>query len=201
MAACTSAGPRETLQAYAVAVRADDSEAAYDLLTDEAKRDLSYGEFARLWEENRAELLRLDLSGERPGPVRARLVFSDYDEVSLTLSEEGWRISGGLLRMNDQTSPRRSLVSFVRAMEGRRCEVLMGLAPSQYARHMSAPALCDDLQVRDREIKELVELLKEALDNPIEVRGNTAYMRYGNQRVVFLLEGDAWKIDDPDEPL
>jgi hypothetical protein len=89
-------------------------------------------------------------------------------------------------------------VTFVRASERGRFDVLLRLVPSQYARHMSPEGLKEDFQQRDREIQELLAQLKANLHNPIEVREDRAFLNYGRHQVRFLLEGDAWKIEDLD---
>jgi hypothetical protein len=49
------------------------------------------------------------------------------------------------------------------------------------------------------EVDGLLKELKDNVDAPIQVSGNTAKMSYGAEKQVsFLLEDGLWKIEDPD---
>lgn len=197
-ASCANPGPQQIFDSYAEAIAHDDPETAYGLMSDEARQKLPYSKFLERWRGGRQALLRSDLTTTGSAAVHAEMGYGDTDRVLLRLGAEGWKISGGLLRATDQSTPRAALATFVRAMQARRCQILIDLAPQRYAQHMSAESLCADLEQHSSEIAELTEVLKGAMDNPITVRATRATMRYGDRTVVFVREGRLWKIDQPD---
>lgn len=199
---CAASTPQEAVASYGEAVSGDDAEAAWEQLSPALRQKVDLEGFQAAWETRRAGLLPLaeDLkqAPQRQARVWASLDYSDYDTLTLKLTDGGWRITGGVLDVYSQDSPRKALVTFVRAAERQRFDVLLRLVPSRYARHMSPEGLQEDFQQRQQEIQELLAQLKANLQNPIEVREDRAFLNYGRHQVRFLLEGEAWKIEDLD---
>jgi hypothetical protein len=201
-AACAASTPQEAVARYGDALASDDPQAAWELLAPPLQQKLGRDAFLAAWEARRQSLLpsapELQRAAQRPARVSARLDYSDYDTLSLKLTADGWRITGGVLDLYSQDSPRKSLITFVRAAERGRFDVILKLIPSQYARHMTPEGLRADFEARADEIKALLTQLKANLHNPIELREDRAFLNYGAQQVRFVLEGDAWKIEDLD---
>ena len=202
LTACASSTPQDVVAQYGQAVREGDPKAAYSLLSPALRDATPYPEFLEQWRARHQSLAgaaaSLEDAAQTPARVRAELAYNDYDTLAMTLGPDGWRLSGGVLALYLQDSPRTALVSFVRALEARDHERLMSFIPSDYAQHMSPAALAEDLDARRDEVDALVIELKANLDQPISVRGDHAYLRYGDSKVTMVLEGDAWKIEDPD---
>ncbi len=202
LAACSASTPQEAVANYGDAVASDDAEAAYALLAPELRERMDFQAFEAAWKDRRQGLLPLaeDLKNapQRKARVSANLPYNDYDTLKLRLGDEGWRITGGVLDVYSQDSPQKALITFVRAVERQRFDILLRLAPSQYARHMTPESLREDFEARKEEIGALVAELKVNLNNPIELRDDRAFLNYGRRQVTFVLEGNAWKIEDPD---
>ncbi len=201
---CGASAPQQVVVSYGEAIEADDPEAAYELLAPDLKARMSQEAFVSGWKERRKGLLAM--SGElkavenSAARVRAQVTYSEYDTLKMRLTAEGWKITGGVLDLYSQETPRRALISFVRAVEDRRYEGLMRFIPERYAAHMSPESLREDFERRRDEIDELTTELKASLDSPITQRGDDlAHMVYGGQRkMTFVLEGGLWKIEDID---
>lgn len=202
LAACASGTPQDVVAEYGKAVQASNPKAAYALLAPELREETPYPEFLEQWRERRQALVGaapgFQDARDTPAYVTAELDYNDYDKLQMTLGPDGWRISGGVLALYEQDSPRAAVVSFVRALEARDHERLMQFIPSDYAQHMTPESLAADLDSRKEEVDALVLELKANLDQPISVRGDHAYLRYGEHKVTLVLEGDAWKVEDPD---
>ncbi len=199
--ACAPSLPQQVVTQYGEAVAADDPREAYELLSPDLKARVSFKDFKAAWSERRKGLdeysLEMRAAGDNPARVQATMSYTDYDTLQMRLTDDGWKITSGVLSLYSQETPREALVSFVRALEGRRYEVLMGFVPSKYAQHMSAESLKEDFEARKDEIDELVVDLKANLDSPITEREDVAYMQYGSRKLTFVLEDGLWKIEDP----
>jgi hypothetical protein len=199
---CAHPTAQEVVAAYGRAVEDQNPRAAYGLLSPELRTQLPYEEFARKWSGQRHTLIVHTSSfanaAHEPAQIDAGVRYNDYDTLRMNLTEAGWRISGGVLSVYDQGSPKTALRSFVRALEARNYKVLMRFAPSEYAQHMSPEILKADMEVREAEIDGLILDLKANLDQPIVVQDSRAFLRYAGGKVTFQREGDVWKIEDPD---
>ncbi len=204
IAACGCAHPtaQEVVAEYGQAVEEQDPRAAYGLLSPALRAQLPYEQFARKWSAQRHTLTVHTSSfanaAHEPAQIDARVRYNDYDTLRMNLTDAGWRISGGVLWVYDQGSPKTALRSFVRALEARDYKVLMRFVPSEYAQYMSPEVLRTDIEGREAEIDALILDLKANLDQPIVVQESRAYLRYGGAKVTLQREGDVWKIEDPD---
>lgn len=202
LTACAPNLPQQVVAQYGQALKADNPRDAYELLAPELRARVSFEDFADDWKQRRKALhnVRDELTDAvtQPARVQAKVAYSDYDTLQMRLTEDGWRITGGVLDIASQDTPRRALISFVRAMEARRYDRLMRFVPERYAQHMDVEMLKADFERRSDEIDTLVAELKANLDNPIIERDDRATMNYGPRRVTFVREDDVWKIADPD---
>ncbi len=200
--ACATSTPQDVVAEYGQAVRDGDPKHAYALLSPELREQTPYPEFLAQWRARRQSLLGsapgFADARDTPAHVTAELGYNDYDTLKMTLGPNGWKLSGGVLSIYAQDTPRNALVSFVRALESRDHVQLMHFIPSDYAQHMTPELLAADLDKRKAEVDDLVIELKANLHEPISVRGAQAFLRYGEHKVTLVLEGDAWKIEDPD---
>ena len=190
--------PQKVLSAYADAVESGDAGKAYDLLSAEHHERVNIESFEQGFTSSSkaAEILRK--SADEGATIGAKLPFTDFDTVELQLTENGWVISGGLFHFYGQRTPREALVSFIRAVERRKYDVVMRFIPKQYAQHMSEDMLRNQFEENPAETDDMIARLKENKDNRINVQGDRATMKYGDHQVDFLKEDGLWKIEDPD---
>ena len=206
MSGCVAIGPPRTpsgaLSAYAEALAAGDADAAHALLTPADRARISREEFAAALRENGPEARELAAElehAERPR-VTAVVLLEDGSALRLERAERGgFRVVDPLTRFYAQSSPREALVSFIRAVERKRWDVVLGLMPESERAGLDAASLGRLLEARLEELSRLVGLLSIARHNPIEVVGDRATMPYAESYTArFLRENGRWKIEDPE---
>jgi hypothetical protein len=194
--------PSDAVEAYAEAIAEGDAKAAHALLTASDQQRISRDEFARALASHRAEARELarHLEHTERAQVYAVVRLEDGSELRLERAERGgFRVVDPLTRFYGQASPREALISFVRAVERKRWDVLLALMPERDREGLDAAALGRALETRYEELTRLVALLSEWRDNPIEVVGDRATMPYAESfSARFVREGERWKIEDPD---
>lgn len=200
-AGCATSTPQSAVKSYGEAIAENDPHKAYDLLSPRLKARVDKASWLSRWNTNLLHLQRsaehLRRADQTSAQITAKLTYSEYDTLRLRLTEEGWKITGGVLNVYGQSTPQEALVSFVRAVERKRYDLILRFIPSDYAQHMTPESLQKEFEARAAEISVLLTDLKANLRNPIEERGDRAYLTYGHRQVRFVLEGDAWKIEDP----
>jgi hypothetical protein len=203
-ASAPSATPDGTVAAFARALEQGRHEDAYALMSRSYRRRVPYQEFVRHLEEHPEEAQEAALALGRPdGPAEQTAVmrFDDGDRVELRRDEGGgWRIATNLVDFYDQSSPRATLRSFVRAMERKRYDVVLRMVPDADREGMTVERMREAWSGEGQEeIERLLENLAASLDAPIEQVGDRATMPYGDRFTAQLVREDGvWKIDDPD---
>jgi hypothetical protein len=197
------ATPRGTVQAFSSALEAEDWERAYANLSETYRRRVPFAEFERYVRAHPEEVRELAVSMSEvheADSITASVPFDDGDALLLKLEDGRWRVVGNAVDFYDQSSPRAALRSFVRAMERRRYDVVLRFVPDGDREGMTTDHMQRAWEGDSREeVERLVVALRENLNRPIEIVGDRATMAYGeSQAVQFVLEGDAWKIEDPD---
>jgi hypothetical protein len=203
---CVAIGPPRTpssaLAAYAEALAEGDGAAAHALLTPEDQARVSPEEFARALRDNAPEAKELARRLEHSAKPRitAIVLLDDGSELRLERAERGgFRVVDPLTRFYAQASPREALVSFIRAVERKRWDVVLALMPEAERAGLDPAQLGKLLEARNEELSRLVALLSIARDNPIEVVGDRATMPYAESYTArFLREQGRWKIEDPE---
>ena len=211
-------GPSETLRAYAAALRQGNAEVAYQLLSDEAKRNVSREAFGRMVKENPEDVKDIAQSLSRPSskPVVTALVTAPSGD-QLTLLYEGgrWTVDGTGIDRYGQSTPRQAIKGFLRAYDRQRFDVLMRYVPAaeregspeamwgpdgqKRAGGLTADKLKEAWTGEQKEyIAAIVQAIKTALPNAkIEETDDRAAMPYGaGGTVLFIRENGLWKIDD-----
>jgi len=199
-----SATPDGTVAAFARALSQSRYEDAYGLMSRAYRRRVPLEDFVRHLEEHPEEAREASVALGRPdGPTEQSAVmrFSDGDRVELRRDEGGgWRISTNLVDFYDQSSPRATLRSFVRAMERERYDVVLRMVPDADREGMTEERMREAWTGEGQEeIERLLENLRTSLDAPIEQVGDRATMPYGDRFTAQLVREDGvWKIEDPD---
>ncbi len=199
-----SSSPGATVASFSHALSQGRYDDAYGLMSKAYRRRVSLEEFVRHLEENPEEVREATAALDDPdGPPEQTAVMrvGDGDRVELERDRGGdWRISSNIVDFYDQSSPRATLRSFVRAMERQRYDVVMRMVPDADREGMSEEQMREAWSGEGQEeIDRLLENLKASLDAPIEQVGDRATMPYGDRFTAQLVREDGvWKIEDPD---
>lgn len=197
-----SAGPREALRAYALALREGRTKDAYALLSVEARGRLSLSEFQRMVAENGREIEDISASLLAPAEVprvTATLTSPDGESLLLVYEGDGWRVDGSALDLYGQETPEAALAAFVRAFNNERYDVLLRFVPESKRAGLSAEQLKQAWEGEQRQqVEQLVQALQASLPNVrVEVLGTRATVAYGAGGTVELVhELGAWRIED-----
>lgn len=198
-----ASSPAGTVRSFAQALEARRFEDAYAFLGESFRRRVPANEFVRRLESNPEEvreLVSLLRWAENSDAVRASLDLPDGESVELRYEAGGWRVHDPGLAVYDQSTPRAALRSFVRALERRRYDIVLRFVPTADREGMSEERLREAFEGEEREsIEQLIEVLRQNRDNPIEEVGAHATMSYGEGlSVQFVREDGVWKIEDPE---
>lgn len=194
--------PRETLSAYAAALRDGRVEDAYGLLSDEAKKNMPFEAFKRMVQENPEEMQEIASALTRPSgaPRVTALVTSPEGETLLLVYEAGrWKIDGSAIDLYNQDTPKAALLAFVRAFENKRYDVLMRFVPDDKKEGLDEAKLKKEFEGDQREeVERLTQALKASLPTAqVELIGDRATMTYGAGGTVELVrERGIWKVEE-----
>lgn len=207
-ASAPSSPAAEGVDAYLRALKTDDARAAYDLLSSEQKSSLSYEEFEESWKSGRAErehqtrALESSRKVEPDHGERAVVTYTDGRTIGVLREGGSWRLESELVSRTHAGTPRDALTIFAAALKAKDFDGLL--------RVLTAPRR----EAIRRRVGDFTTSLGEHLgdkisfvgDDRAEIHWSKDGVRY---KVVFLKEGDEWRVDDvdarplevePDEP-
>lgn len=196
--------PRGVLDEYARALRDGDLRRAYGLMTPEYQRRHSLATFSRRIRKHPGHVQRATeqlLAKGSAVELRARVPLDAVDALELIYRDGRWWIATNPLDLYRQDTPRQALRSFVRAVEHRRYDIALRLAPSRWARKLTPSKIKQSWDgPKKAEMEQLLANLKRNLNQPISYEHeDRAIMPYGDRHAVrFVRENGLWKIDDPD---
>jgi hypothetical protein len=196
-------GPASTLQAFGAALERGDFRAAYALTSADTQKRIPYEAFAANLgaDANQTRALGRRMGGEAARlPMRFEVRLAQGEVVALVREESQWRIEGEVFDPWGQASPRVALRTFMRALDERRYDILLRLAPNRYRGELSADKL---RQYWEEERKDerlpLLARLRAAVSAPIVETGDEAHMPYGPEMEArFVREDGRWKIETPE---
>jgi hypothetical protein len=114
-------------------------------------------------------------------------------------TRHGWRLVSSPFPQYGQETPDRAVVSFTRALEFQRFDVLAQLLPDELRLAISPEDLKKMFDRKRPEIADLIGKLKKAEGTPVLVSGTTAVFPYDTNRRLRLIKQDhGWCIADPD---
>lgn len=181
--------PRTALGRYVRHIRANSPKAAYAMLSEKLRRELSYEAFERKWKKNYAELqiqaadIEKQLAQHKQYEVEARLKLGQGRSVAFTHEDKRWRIRSGVGGGVDAPTPRAAVAALVKALEGKNFSAFLKL--------LSA----DRRQRFVREMTLRLEKLKANLDRDFEVTGDRARLQYDPRYWIMLVkENGAWRV-------
>ena len=195
--------PVDTLHAYSQALRSDDYEAAYQMMSEEYRGKHSEEDFVRMMKESgkeAAETAHMLSAQKKEVEVTAQFTFGLGDEMRFVQEDGEWRLASNPLGFYSQATPREALRSVLRAHALKRWDVMLRFVPTKYRERMTVEKMKQQFAGEHREeIESMMNLLRANLDEPITDKGNEARMPYGDRHEVkFVLEEGKWKVQDLD---
>ncbi|HEY6877987.1 MAG TPA: hypothetical protein VI299_08200 [Polyangiales bacterium] len=131
--------------------------------------------------------------------VRAETRLDDASLLSLVGTEHGFRLEDPLTRFYDQSSPRRALCAFVRAIERERWDVVLNLMPRADREALGSARAEASLSARREELGRIAARLWSARRLPIEVVGDRATLPYQDSfSARFIREEGLWRVESPE---
>jgi hypothetical protein len=198
-----AAAPGGAIEAYAAAIERKDYGAAYGLMSSAYRQQVSLADFRKAMERDANELAAdaraLRESADR-WSGRATVAVPGDDRVSLSREGGGWRLDAPPLDPYGQATPRAALRSFVRAVENRRYDVLMRLAPNRFRSALTTEKLRAFWEgASGAPERAFLRELRLNLYARIAEEGEEAFMTYGTGRQVrFVREEGLWRIESPE---
>jgi hypothetical protein len=125
-------GPSDTLRAYAQALQEGRVDAAYRLLSDEARRSMSLEAFRRAVKENPDDIREIARAVARPAAdplVTATVTLPNGEELLLVFEGNRWRLDAAAVDLYGQATPRQALLGFLRAFDRKRYDVILRYVP------------------------------------------------------------------------
>jgi len=199
LAACRGArGPSTPaangVRAYLAALKSNDPHDAYDLLSSDVKKKLSYDEFALQWKQSeqerawQAKVLEDSLKGNPDVGERALVSFSDGKLVRLEREGKAWRLESELVSRSRAKRPRDAVQLFAQAVAAR--DVMGALNVLTQRRREGLT----------KQIEGFITGLGRHVGGPLEELGDRAELRWDENgiryRIVLRKEDDEWRVDD-----
>jgi len=199
----SASSPESVLSAYARAVQRGQLADAYALLSDDAKKTIPFEQFKRMIQENPEQAQELTRALDRPssGPARitARVTGADGEPLLLVYESGGWRVDGSAIDLYSQAAPESAALSFVRAVENKRYDLLLNFVPDSQREGLTEATLRAAWEGEQKQdMARLIEALKAALPTArFEVVGERATLAYGAGGTIELVrEHAAWKVEE-----
>jgi hypothetical protein len=198
-----AAGPAGAIDAYAAAIEHKDYAGAYALLSSAYRQQVTLAEFKKQQERDAAELTEdarvLRASADRWG-ARVSMALPADERAALVREGGGWRLEAPPLDPYGQGTPRAALRSFVRAVDSRRYDVLVRLAPSRFRVNVTSENLRAFWEgPASAANRAFLRELRLNLGARIAEEGEEAFMTYGSGRQVrFIREEGLWRIESPE---
>lgn len=195
--------PEATLAAYSHAVQRGQLDEAYGLLSEDAKKSISFAQFKRMIEENPEQAQELVQALNRPqaGPARvtAKVTGVDGEPLLLVLENGAWRVDGSAIDLYSQATPESATLAFVRGVENKRYDLLLRFVPDSQRDGLNESTLRAAWEGEQKQdMARLLEALKAALPGAhFEVVGERATLAYGAGGTIELVrEHGAWKVEE-----
>lgn len=199
--AAVSQSPEATLEALADALEARDASAAYALMSRSYRAQVPFETFRALVEHPDDEALAaIAALRHRDGPaeIEARVTLDGGEPVVLRSEGSTFHVESDVVDYYSQASPRLALRSFVRAAEHQRFDVLLRLMPRRDREAFTEESLRAVWTEQAERMDRIVGVLRAAMRAPIEVTFDRAVLDGEGAHATFVLEGDAWVIEDPE---
>jgi hypothetical protein len=192
-------GPRspaaDGVRLYVAALKANDPEEAYKLLSSDVRKQVSYDEFALQWKQGDKErawqikVLEESLKGNPDVGERALVSFTDGKLVQLERDGKIWRLESELVTRSRAKRPRDAIRLFADAIEQRDINGVLGVLTQRRREGLT------------REVEGFVAGIGKRINDRIDEFGSDrAELRWDENgiryRIVLRKENDEWRVDD-----
>ena len=180
---------------YVSALKSNDAHDAYRLLSSDARKKLSYDEFALQWKQSdkerqwQAKVLEESLKGNPDVGERALISFSDGKLVQLEREGKTWRLESELVSRSRAKRPRDAIRLFADAIGQRDINGMLGVLTQRrrdgLTKQVEGFVAGIGKRINDR--------IDEFGTDRAELRWDENGIRY---RIVLRKEEDEWRVDD-----
>jgi hypothetical protein len=125
------------------------------------------------------------------GPASER---AEIGGASLSTQDGAWVISGGVLDFYRTDTPRQTLETFLLAAQNKRFDVLYRLMPSQDKSQITEEDFTRSLTANWDAFERAATHLRENINEPLRITGNTAAMFYPLGSAELIFEIDHWCV-------
>jgi hypothetical protein len=183
------------VRAYVRALRDNNPREAYALLSTEARKKVSFDEFALAWKQSdkergwQARALDDGLRGNPDVGERALISFSDGKLVQLEREGKTWRLESELVSRSRAKQPRDAIRRFAEAIAARDITGVLNVLTQRRRDGLT------------RQVEGFVAGIGKRINDRIDQFGNDrAELRWDENgiryRIVLRKEDDEWRIDD-----
>lgn len=200
LAACgTAGGPfspaSDGVRQYVRALRSNDAHDAYELLSEETRKKVSYDEFALQWKATQTErswqakVLEDTLKGKDSDVgERALIAFPDGKLVQLEREGRTWHLQSELVSRSRAKRPRDAIRLFADAVGARDITGVLGVLTQRRREGLT------------KQIEGFIAGLGKRINDKIEENTDRAELRWDENgiryRIVLRKEADEWRVDD-----
>ena len=199
----SSQDPESTLHSYARALEDGRAADAYRLLSDEARREMSFAAFKKTLDSNPDDAKELGRALSRPttpAVITATVTAPSGETLELVWDRGRWTLEASAIDLYRDDTPRHAVEGYVRALERKRYDVILRYVPASHLEGLDAAKLKSAWEGPDKdEIEQVLRGLKRALPTAaIEEVGEHAQLAYGAGIMKLVKEHGRWKIEDFD---
>ncbi len=193
--------PFVSLNEYLESSRQGKIEDARKLLSDRARKDASPEVFTEYFKAGGQTLVKRfeSLAGAKNLEMVLRATLSDGlgNHIEMVQEDGCWRIDGGPIVPNAESSPEGALGRFLRAADAGDCQTLLSCAPPRiFERHTRAQILsgCRNQQAQ---LKETAAAIRKSAKKPRRISDTRAEMEFGqDQKLILVKVAERWYIED-----
>ena len=200
LAACGGPGgpaspAADGVRTYVTALRSNDPHEAYDLLSADARKHLSFDQFALEWKQSQAErgwqakVLEDSLKGNPDVGERALVSYADGKLVQLQREGKTWRLESELVSRSRAKEPRDAIRLFADAVAARDVSAALNVL-TQRRRDGLTKQVEGFIQGLGKRVNDRLDRFGS---DRAELRWDENGIRY---RIVLRKEDDEWRIDD-----
>jgi hypothetical protein len=183
------------VRAYVLALHRNDPHDAYALLSADARKTVSFDEFALAWKASdkerawQAKVLEDSLKGNPDVGERALISFSDGKLVQLEREGKAWRLESELVSRSRAKQPRDAIRLFAEAITARDITGALNVLTQRRRDGLT------------RQVEGFVAGIGKRINDRIDQFGNDrAELRWDENgiryRIVLRKEDDEWRVDD-----
>jgi hypothetical protein len=183
------------VRAYVQTLHRNDPRDAYAMLSADARKQLSYDEFALAWKASdkerawQAKVLEDSLKGNPDVGERATIGFPDGKLVQLEREAKTWRLESELVSRSRARQPRDAIRRFAEAVTGRDIAGVLNVLTQRRRDGLT------------RQVEGFVAGIGKRINDRIDQFGSDrAELRWDEHgiryRIVLRKEDDEWRVDD-----